>query len=82
MIKTEFIKSLELSPEREAALMDAIYRDNFYRDILYKAGVIPSAIPKIMQVEDTMNIDTNNEPLYMERAKVEWSDFIRERKET
>ena len=53
-----------------------ISKEEFYRSVLYKAGISPQTIPAIMSVTDTGSIDESRAELYIERARVEWRDFI------
>ena len=76
MIPAEFIKSLDLPPGKMAALQSALQKEEFYRTVLYKAGVMPRIIPSIMRTVDTSGIDTTKEEYYTEAAKVEYKDFI------
>lgn len=76
MISNDFFASLELPPDKTAALETAIRKELFYRDILLKAGIMPGVIGNILKVTDTGNIDETKPELYIERARVEWRDFI------
>lgn len=76
MIPAEFIQSLDLPPDKAAELQAALRKEDFYRSILYKAGVFPRTIPAVMKMIDTTGIDESKEALYLERAKVEFADFI------
>ena len=79
MISKEFYASLDLPPDKAAALETAIRKEDFYRDALYKAGIYPQTIPAIMRTVDTSNIDETKQELYIERARVEWSEFLQKR---
>lgn len=76
MISKELIESLNLPPEKAAELQAALRKEDFYRSILYRAGVAPATIPAIMRTVDTGSIDESKAELYIERARVEWKDFI------
>ena len=76
MIPAEFMQSLNLPPEKAAELQAALSKEEFYRSVLYRAGVMPKAIPAIMRTVDTTGIDTTKEEYYTEAAKVEYKDFI------
>lgn len=76
MIIDKFVASLDLEKGKADALRDALKRDSFYRKILYRIGVIPGAIEGIMQTVDTSDIDTAQEDILTEKARVEWVDFI------
>lgn len=79
MINSDFLASLDLPPDKTAALETAIRKELFYRDILLKAGIMPGVIGNILKVTDTGNIDETKAELYIERARVEWSEFIPKR---
>ena len=76
MIPREFIKSLNLPPDKEAELQKAIEKERLYYSILHKAGIMPGAAAAIMRTADTSGIDEAKEEIYLEKAKVEYSDFI------
>ena len=76
MIPAEFIQSLNLPPDKAAELQAALSKEEFYRSVLYKAGIIPRTIPAIMRTVDTSGIDPAKEEYYIEAAKVEYKDFI------
>lgn len=76
MISKDFLESLNLPPDKAAELQAALKKESFYRDVLHRAGVIPSVIENIMNVTDTGSIDETKAELYIERARVEWKDFI------
>ena len=76
MISNELIESLNLPPEKAAELQAALRKESFYRDVLHRAGVMPSVIENIMNLTDTGSIDETKRELYIERARVEWKDFI------
>ena len=65
-----------LPPDTATELQDALKKESFYRNALYKAGVSPSIIESIMKVTDTSKVDTSKPDLYIERTRVEWQDFI------
>lgn len=76
MISKDFIKSLNLPPEKAAELQAALRKESFYRSVLHKAGIMPKLVETVMSVTDTGNVDETQEELYIERARVEWKDFI------
>ena len=76
MISKDFLESLNLPPDKAAELQAALRKESFYRDVLHRAGVSPQTIPAIMNVTDTGSIDESKAELYIERARVEWKDFI------
>lgn len=76
MISKDFLESLNLPPDKAAELQAALSKEDFYRSVLYRAGVSPQTIPAIMNVTDTGSIDETKAELYIERARVEWKDFI------
>lgn len=82
MISRELLDGLNLPPEKAKELQNALRKDDFYRTVLYKAGIMPAVIPTIMRVTDTGGIDETQEELYIEKAKVEYSDFIPKRGNT
>ena len=70
MISKDFLESLNLPPDKAAELQAALSKEDFYR------SVSPQTIPAIMNVTDTGSIDETKAELYIERARVEWKDFI------
>lgn len=76
MISKDFIESLNLPPDKAAELQAALRKESFYRDVLHRAGVYPTVIENILNVTDTGSIDESKAELYIERARVEWKDFI------
>lgn len=76
MISKDFIRSLDLPPEKAAELQAALRKESFYRNVLHKAGIMPKLIETVMSVTDTGSVDETKEELYIERARVEWKDFI------
>ena len=76
MISKDFIESLNLPPDKAAELQAALRKESFYRDVLHRAGVFPKVIESILSVTDTGSIDETKAELYIERARVEWKDFI------
>ena len=76
MISKDFIESLNLPPDKAVELQAALRKESFYRDVLHRAGVYPTVIENILNVTDTGSIDETKAELYIERARVEWKDFI------
>lgn len=76
MVTNEFIDSLGIEKEKADALKDALKRDSFYRNILYKVGIMPGAIEGIMRTVDANEIDLSQEAILTEKARIEWADFI------
>lgn len=76
MITQEFLESLDLSPDKAAALQDAMKKDSAYRNMLHRIGVHPGAVEAIMRTVDAAALDTDNMELLTEKARVEWRDFI------
>ena len=76
MVTNEYIDSLGIDPAKADALKDALKKDSFYRNILYKVGVFPGAIEAIMRMTDTTKIDTTETEILTEKARTEWADFI------
>ena len=76
MVTNEYIDSLGIDKDKADALKDALRKDSFYRNILYKVGVFPSAIEAIMKMTDTADIDETQADILTEKARVEWADFI------
>ncbi len=72
----DFIDGLEIEEEKAAALKDALKKLSFYRNVLYKVGVMPAAIERITRTIDPAEIDTTQEELMMEKARIEWAGFI------
>lgn len=76
MVTDKYIDSLGIEKEKAEALKDALRKDSFYRNILYKIGVFPGAIETIMKTTDTTAIDTTEVDLLTEKARIEWAEFI------
>jgi hypothetical protein len=76
MITKEFYKSIGLTDEQTAAISKALEREQRYRDILRRAGVMPQAIERIVATSDTETIDEIGEAALIEMIKEEWSGFI------
>lgn len=76
MVNNAFIDSLGIEKEKADALKDALRKDSFYRNILYKVGVFPSVIEFIMETIDPADIDETQEEILTEKARVEWAEFI------
>ena len=76
MVNNAFIDSLGIEKEKADALKDALRKDSFYRNILYKVGVMPGVIESIMKTVDPADIDETQADILTEKARVEWADFI------
>lgn len=76
MLTEKFIESLDLPPDKAAALRDAVQKDSFYRGILQKVGIYPAVIETIMRTVDASEIDPTQAELLTEKARIEWADFI------
>lgn len=76
MVNDSFIDSLGIDTEKADILKDALKKDSFYRNILYKVGVMPGAIESIMKCTDTAEIDPAEVEIMTEKARTEWADFI------
>lgn len=76
MIMNNYIDSLGIDTDKAETLKTAIRKDSFYRNILYKAGIAPGAIDPIMRMTDTISLDETQENILIEKARVEWADFI------
>lgn len=82
MVNNAFIDSLGIEKEKADALKDALRKDSFYRNILYKVGVFPSVIEFIMKTIDPADIDETQEEILTEKVRVEWAEFIPANKRT
>ena len=76
MVTNEYIDSLGIDKEKADALKDALRKDSFYRNILYKIGVFPGAIEAIMRTVDPADIDETQADILTEKARGEWADCI------
>ncbi len=76
MVTNEYIDSLGIDKDKADALKDALRKDSFYRNILYKVGVMPGVIESIMKTVDPADIDETQADILTEKARVEWADFI------
>ena len=76
MVTNEYIDSLGIDKDKADALKDALRKDSFYRNILYKVGVMPGVIESIMKTVNPADIDETQEEILTEKARVEWADFI------
>jgi hypothetical protein len=57
MITQEFLESLDLPPDKAAALQDAMKKDSAYRNMLHHIGVFPGAVEAIMRTVDAAALD-------------------------
>jgi hypothetical protein len=57
MVTNEFIDSLGIEKEKADALKTALKKDSFYRNILYKVGIMPGVIENIMRMTDTSTLE-------------------------
>lgn len=76
MVTNEFIDSLGIEKDKADALKTALKKDSFYRNILYKVGIMPGVIENIMRMTDTSTLEEDQEDILAEKARVEWADFI------
>jgi hypothetical protein len=76
MVTNEFIDSLGIEKEKADALKTALKKDSFYRNILYKVGIMPGVIENIMRMTDTSTLEEDQADILAEKARVEWADFI------
>ena len=76
MVTNEFIDSLGIEKDKADALKTALKKDSFYRNILYKVGVMPGVIESIMKTVNPADIDETQADILAEKARVEWADFI------
>ena len=76
MLTEKFIESLDLPPDKAAALQDAMKKDSAYRNMLHRIGVMPGAVEPIMRTVDASKIDPTQAELLTEKARIEWADFI------
>ena len=76
MVTNEYIDSLGIDKEKADALKDALRKDSFYRNILYKVGIMPGVIEDIMRITDTSTFEEDQAEILAEKAKIEWADFI------
>ena len=76
MITQKFLESLDLPPDKAAALQDAMKKDSAYRNMLHRIGVMPGAVEPIMRTVDAAALDLDDMELLTEKAKTEWASFI------
>ena len=76
MITNEYIDSLGIDQDKADALKTALKKDSFYRNILYKVGVMPGVIENIMRMTDTSTFEEDQAEILTEKARCEWRDFI------
>ena len=76
MKTNELTDSLRIEKEAAEAIKDNLRREAFYRNILFRAGIIGDVIELIMKTVDPAEIDTSQEELMIEKARVEWAGFI------
>jgi len=76
MVTNEFIDSLGIEKEKADALKTALKKDSFYRNILYKVGVMPCVIENIMRMTDTSTFEEDQAEILTEKVRCEWRDFI------
>lgn len=82
MITQDFYKSIGLTDEQTKAISAALEKENRYRAILRRAGVMPSVIEHIVAQSDTSTIDDIGEAALIEMIKEEWSGFIKTENKT
>lgn len=76
MKTNDLIDSLVHEKEAAEAIKDNLKREAVYRNILFRAGVLPDVVELIMRTIDPAEIDISNEELLTEKARVEWAGFI------
>lgn len=76
MVNDIFIDSLGIDKDKADALKDALRKDSFYRNILYKVGVMPGAIDRILYITDTSTFEEDQADILTEKARIEWAGLI------
>ena len=77
MTLKEYVDSLGLPEEKAASLRKALDKYEFYRNVIVKAGVIPTMTKALLRGVDLDSVDDTQEALLIEKAKAEFSDFIK-----
>lgn len=79
MITKKFLDGLGLQPDKRRELEAALSKEFFYMQILCRAGIRPGAMCAILGMTDTTGLNLDNSELYLEKAKVQYRDFIPEK---
>lgn len=77
MTLKEYVDSLELTEDKAATLRKAWDKYEFYRNVLCRAGVIPTMTKALLRGVDLDSVDDTQEALLIEKAKAEFCDFIK-----
>lgn len=76
MVTDKYIDSLGIDEDKAEALKTALRKDSFYRKCLHKAGIYPTLVEKILQLTDTSKLDESQPEITIEKARVEWAEYI------
>lgn len=80
MIDNEFLQGIGLNDDQVALLKDGLNRESRYRQILCQEGVRPHIAETIIRNTRLEEVDLTNEALLREKVRIEWSDFITNKK--
>lgn len=80
MISKKFYMDIGLNEKQIQALTKAMDNESRFKDLLRRAGVMPSVIDKVTAQSDTSIIDEIGEVALIEIIKDEWAGFISDKK--
>lgn len=76
MVDRKFLEGLGLTDEQVSLIGDALDRESRYRRILLSENVNPGTVELILRATDLNEVDFSNEELLREKVRVEWEQFI------
>lgn len=80
MVDRKFLEGLRLTEEQVSVICDALDRESRYRRILLDENVNPGTVELILRATDLNEVDFSNESLLREKVRVEWEQFIPQKK--
>ena len=80
MVDRKFLEGLGLTDEQVSVIGDALDRESRYRRILLDENVNPGTVELILRATDLNEVDFSNEGLLREKVRVEWEQFIPQKK--
>ena len=80
MVDRKFLEGLGLTDEQVSVIGDALDRESRYRRILLDENVNPGTVELIIKATALNEVDFSNESLLREKVRVEWEQFIPQKK--
>lgn len=80
MVDRKFLEGLGLTDEQVSVIGDALDRESRYRRILLDENVNPGTVELILRATALNEVDFSNESLLREKVRVEWEQFIPQKK--